>query len=85
MTSLNIKHRNNFLDIKNYIIISLKLMSKYLAALATCVRTEEASIMMRFIISGHQICNMVYRDSEYNDYGFDRCEGLQLQYLTVMP
>ena len=51
-------------------------MSKYLAALATCVRTEEASIMMRFIVIGHQICNMVYRDSEHNDFGFDRCEGL---------
>ena len=36
---------------------------------------EEASIMMRFIVIGHQICNMVYRDSEHNDFGFDRCEG----------
>ena len=54
-------------------------MSKYLAALATCVRTEEASIMMRFIVIGHQICNMVYRDSEHNDFGFDRCDAFILE------
>ena len=34
---------------------------------------EEANIMMRFIISGHQMCNMVNRDTEYYDFGFNSC------------
>ena len=45
---------------------------------------EEANIMMRFIISGHQMCIMVYRDTEYYDLVLIAVNDFTwLQYLTV--